>query len=55
MRQSREENDFIETDLQRWKQELTQLTNQLAKPSNITIRQDSAPLVTQISVDTSDG
>ncbi len=55
LRQSREENDFVETDLQRWKQELTQLTNQLVKPSNITLRQDSTPLVTKLSVNTSAG
>jgi uncharacterized protein (DUF3084 family) len=53
VRESREENDFVETDLQRWKQELTHLTNQLAQPSNITIGQDSTPLVTKISINSS--
>jgi DNA repair exonuclease SbcCD ATPase subunit len=55
LRQSREENDFVETDLQRWNEELTQLMNQLAKASNITVRQDSIPLISKISVDVSAG
>jgi hypothetical protein len=55
LRQSREENDIIETDLDRWKDELTQLTEQLIKPPNITIRHDSTPLVAKIYLDISSG
>jgi hypothetical protein len=50
LQQSREENDFYETDLNRWNEELTQLTEELAKPSNIDIRQDAIPLISKISV-----
>jgi len=53
LRQSREENDFFETDLNQWREELTQMTNELAKPSSITIRQDPTPLVTKIIVEIS--
>ena len=49
--QSREENDFVETDLYEWKEKLTYLTDQFSKPSTITLQQDSQPLVTKISVD----
>jgi hypothetical protein len=55
LRQSREENDFIETDLDQWKEELKQLSNELAKQSNITLRQESKPLVTKIYVDVPSG
>jgi chromosome segregation ATPase len=51
LRQSREENDFFETDLCRWNDELARLTQELAKPSNINIRQDATPLITKIGVD----
>ncbi|CAF3424741.1 unnamed protein product, partial [Rotaria sp. Silwood2] len=53
LRQSRQENDFIETDLHRWKNQLIQLTDELNKPSNITIRQDSKSLINKIYVDIS--
>jgi hypothetical protein len=55
LRESREENDIIETDLDHWKDELAQLTEQLIKPRNITIRHDSTPLVAKIYVDVSSG
>ncbi|CAF1474460.1 unnamed protein product [Rotaria sp. Silwood1] len=48
LRQCRQENDFIETDLHRWKNQLSDLTNELNKPSNITIRQGSNRLVKKI-------
>ncbi|CAF0842481.1 unnamed protein product [Rotaria sordida] len=51
LRQSREENDFFETDLQRWNDDLTQLKEELTKPSNINLRQDATPLITRISID----
>jgi chromosome segregation ATPase len=55
LRQSREENDFVETDLHQWKKQLTQLTKELATPSTIKLQQDSKPLVTKIYVDVSAG
>ncbi|CAF1481119.1 unnamed protein product [Rotaria sp. Silwood1] len=53
LRQSRHENDLVETDLYRWKNQLIQLSDELNKPSNITIRQDSKSLVNRIYVDIS--
>jgi chromosome segregation ATPase len=50
LRQSREEEDFFESDLRQWNNELIQLTEQLAKPSNIIFQQDQTPLITKISV-----
>jgi len=55
LRQSREENDFFETDLRRWNDELTRLTEELVKPSNIHFREDATALVTKISVDVTSG
>lgn len=51
LRQSREEDDFFETDLCRWKEELTRLAEELAKPLNINLRHHTIPLVTKIFVD----
>ena len=51
LQQGRQQNDFIETDISEWKEELTQLTQQLAKPSNIKLQQDSISLVNKIYVD----
>ena len=53
LRESREENDFIETDIQQWKEQLKRLEDELHKPSEITVRHDLAPLVTKIGVSTS--
>ena len=55
IRQSRQEDDFFETDLSRWKSELTRLTEALNKPPNISVREDSIPLATKIFVDVSTG
>jgi len=55
LRQGREENDFVETDLRHWNEQLTQLTNELKKPSNIALRQDSKPFVTKLYVDITTG
>ncbi len=53
IRQSRKENDFSETDLRQWSDSLTQLKEELpVKPSAITLREDSTPLVTKIHVNT---
>jgi chromosome segregation ATPase len=51
LRQSRQDNDFVETDLNQWKKELHRLKEELTRPSNITLRRDSIPLVTKINVD----
>ena len=51
LRQSREENDFYETDLRHWNEELTRLTKELVQPSNIHLRQDTKPFISKISVD----
>jgi chromosome segregation ATPase len=53
LRQNREENDFVETDLNHWKDELTRLTKELAQPQNVCIRQDTSSLVKNILVDVS--
>jgi chromosome segregation ATPase len=51
LRDSRQENDFVETDLKHWKEELHRLKEELTKPSSIILRRDSIPLVTKINVD----
>ncbi|CAF1328170.1 unnamed protein product [Rotaria sordida] len=55
LKQSRQANDFVETDLCQWKEQLIQLTDELNKPSKITIRQDSKALVNKIYVAISTG
>jgi hypothetical protein len=49
-RLSRKEDNFIEIDLQEWKKELQQMTDQLNKPSHIKIYQDSTTLINKIHV-----
>jgi DNA repair exonuclease SbcCD ATPase subunit len=51
LRQSRQDNDFVETDLNQWKEELHRLKEELTKPSSIRLQRDFAPLVTKINVD----
>jgi hypothetical protein len=51
LRESRQENDFVETDLNDWKKQLTELQEEFNKPSNVTIRHDSTTLVTKILAD----
>jgi len=53
LRESRQENDFIETDLRQWKQQLEKLKDELGKPSKITVRDGSTPLVAKIYVSVS--
>ena len=50
LRHSREEEDFFEGDLRRWNKELTELTEQLMDPSDLTVHQDQIPLIAKISV-----
>ncbi len=51
LRESREEDDFYETDLTHWNEELKRLTKELATSSNVNLRQDSTPFINKISVD----
>jgi hypothetical protein len=50
LRETRQENDFNEIDLQQLKQKLIELTFELDKPRNISIQHDSAPLINTISI-----
>jgi len=50
LRQSREENDFVETDINQWKEQLQQLNEELTKPSTVTLQQDTIPLVYKLSI-----
>lgn len=52
LRQRRDENDFYETDLCQWSDELVQLTQEITKPSNINLREDRVPFIYKIVVDT---
>lgn len=47
----REEDDIMETDLQKWKEELQQMAQQLNKPSNIEVRLGATPLINRIQVE----
>ncbi|CAF0719669.1 unnamed protein product [Adineta steineri] len=53
LRESREENDFFETDLQRWYTQLIEMNNELVKPSSIRIQHGSTRLITTIRVNVS--
>lgn len=50
LRQNRQENDFVETDLNRWKEELTRLEEISRQSINFSIQQTPIPLVTKIIV-----
>ena len=50
LRESRQEDDFFENDLNKWTKELTRMKEELNKPSNIDIRHSSKALVNKISV-----
>ena len=51
LRESREDDDFVETDLQQWNEQLTQMNEQLIKPTNIKVKRSSTPLITMINVE----
>jgi sugar lactone lactonase YvrE len=51
LRQSRQMDDIIETDLKIWKEELTQLTEHFNKPPHVTIQQREKALINEIGVD----
>jgi hypothetical protein len=53
LRQIRQEDDFNEINLHQFQEELNRLTKQLTKPSNISIREDSTPFISQISIERS--
>ncbi|CAF4194042.1 unnamed protein product, partial [Adineta steineri] len=53
LRESRAENDFVEADLQRWNTQLTEMNNELDKPSTISIQHGSTPLISTIHVNAS--
>ncbi|CAF0858272.1 unnamed protein product [Rotaria sordida] len=48
--QIRQENNFVEIDINQWQEELYRLKKELTNPSNIIFRQDSTPLVHKIFV-----
>jgi hypothetical protein len=50
LRQGREEDDFFETNLKRWKEELKRLTEEFDKPSNIKLQEDSTAFLNRIHV-----
>jgi hypothetical protein len=51
IRQIRQENNFNEIDLTQFKEQLSQLTVALDKPSNISIRESSITLIAKISLE----
>ena len=51
MRESREDDDFVERDLQQWNEQLTQMNEELMKPTNIKVKRSSTPLITMINVE----
>jgi len=53
LKNSREKDDIIETDLQKWKEELQQIKEELNRQStpNIIIQQSSTPLINKIQVE----
>jgi hypothetical protein len=53
LRQSRQENDFFETDLNQWREEVTRMQDLMNKPLDITIRSGPTPLITKINVEIS--
>ena len=48
LKQSREDNDFVETDLVNWKEKLNQLTQDISKSIDVSLREDSKPIVNSI-------
>ncbi|CAF3801372.1 unnamed protein product [Rotaria socialis] len=50
LKQSREEDEFNEIDLDRFKTKLAKLAEEFRQPSNIKIEQDSISLINKISV-----
>ena len=55
LKQTRQENDFNEIHLNRFGQKLNQLEEQLNRPSNVSIEQDSSSFINKIYVVVSAG
>jgi hypothetical protein len=55
LRQGREDNDYLEIDLRQWIEKLDELKLELLNPVNITVHEDSTPLVTKIHVERQNG
>jgi chromosome segregation ATPase len=55
MRASRQDNDFVETELNQWKNELHRLKEELNKSSRIVLQRDTVPLITKINIDVTNG
>lgn len=53
LRRSREEDDFNEINIQKFQQELQQLTKELNRPADIIIREKSMPAVGSVWIDVS--
>lgn len=51
LNQSRQENELTATNLMEWNQELIQFKEELIELSNIKIKYDSTPFITQVHVD----
>ncbi|CAF1124498.1 unnamed protein product [Adineta ricciae] len=51
LKEGREDDDFVEIDLQQWNQQLTQMNEELMKPTNIKVKQSSTPLIRMINVE----
>lgn len=50
LRKGRQENDFFETDLRQWDEQLKQLGEELKNPPHIQVIHESIPLVNKVSV-----
>ena len=50
LRESRQENDFNEINLRHFQEELDKLTEELTKPPNISIKQQSTSFINEIFV-----
>ena len=55
LRQSREDNNFFETDLHRWMEQLSKFNEELEKPSGISFHQDTKALVTKLRIEIKTG
>ncbi|CAF1356800.1 unnamed protein product [Adineta ricciae] len=51
LKEGRKDDDFVEIDLQQWNQRLTQMNEELMKPTNIKVKQSSTPLIRMINVE----
>ena len=54
LRQGREDSDFLEGDLRGWIDKLEALKLELLNPVNITVREDSTPLIRKIHIERQD-